>query len=687
MSDPVVSMTAWHVRLVPGPTPGPDERGVSFKHAHTPSIYTHDLDQAFGPITYAMDVIEAATRLCAEGVKKGTRDPALFHLSGLIATRHDYADVAVAYLQYAANGAPSAAYFSDLADVLTQYGRGADAITAALTALVLTRSEPSSYRRLGLALARNGTFNAAIAAYLEALRLDSGDPATLGGLGALYAMRARWSEAVAFYEEALKLDDRDRDLHCGLGQTWAGCSQWRRALCCFQKAVELDPAHVRSLVGIGEMQFRLNQIDAAVETFRFALTIEPTSIVASHHLVCALELLGRTRETPDAWFALAEALQMKNRYVAAAHCYREVLRQNVNCLQAILRLAHVYIACGEPAQAQCCLDTKLALHCHHPMTHVDRATVFHLLGQAERGWDEFASYYDLRGSVRRAYEQPVWDGSPLNGKTILLWTSDGRGDVIQFLRYISLVERCGGRIVVECNHAGLVPFIRRMSGVKLVTVPGAPLPSFDVHAPLTFLPAFVPYARSFGGDLVPYITVDPELADAWRRRLAPDGRPLIGLSWGGELSVAPSRFLPLAAFATLGDVSDLRFISLQHGPQAAELLVPPPGLRIEEQMNANSSIDDAAALIVNLDLVISVDTMIAHLAGALGRPVWTLLRYATNWRWRSEGNRTAWYPTMRLFRQSELGDWTESLASVRAAFFAFFALNDDAHDSARRRFE
>jgi hypothetical protein len=227
-----------------------------------------------------------------------------------------------------------------------------------------------------------------------------------------------------------------------------------------------------------------------------------------------------------------------------------------------------------------------------------------------------------------------------------------------------------------------------MPGIDDVVAHGVPLPAFDLHAPLSGLPAI--FGQTLGterlhGTAVPFLTADPQLVDEWRQRLhapqrADDGRrsgdrrePLIvGLCWSGDPSrrTAPHRFASLSALAPLAHLSDrvaVRFVSLQQGLPATQLLAPPDGLRIESYREENRSLMETAALIQNLDLMISVDTMIAHLAGALARPTWTLLPHAADWRWRQDIETCEWYPTMRLFRQTHPGEWDGVVRRVRDA--------------------
>jgi hypothetical protein len=204
-----------------------------------------------------------------------------------------------------------------------------------------------------------------------------------------------------------------------------------------------------------------------------------------------------------------------------------------------------------------------------------------------------------------------------------------------------------------------------MDGVDDVLARRTPLPRIDVHAPLILLPGLFRVTReTIPG--VPYITVEDSLVEEWRQRLGSSSERTIGIVWASGPN-PPFRSTSLQAFSALADVPNIRLVSLQHGPSARELADVSPNLRVEVFPEESRSICDTAALIANLDLVISVDTMVAHLSGALGRPTWTLLCHAPSWRWQAEGETTPWYPTARLFRQTRLNEWSDVFERVRAA--------------------
>ena len=276
-----------------------------------------------------------------------------------------------------------------------------------------------------------------------------------------------------------------------------------------------------------------------------------------------------------------------------------------------------------------------------------------------------------------AWAVPAWDGSELRGKTVLLWAEQGLGDTVQFARYAPLVAARGGRVVVQCP-ACLASLVRSVEGVSAVFTQAEPLPECDVQAPFLSLPRLVGTAGNVPGE-VPYMRADPERVARYRRMLGPARELRAGLVWRGnpEHPADRLRSVALSRLTAFGGVAGVEWHSLQVEEEARrEALEHREWLRpcLEESPDA----DYLAAVVHCLDLVVSVDTMPAHLAGALGRPVWTLLAYVSDWRWQVAGNRSLWYPTVRLFRQPRLGDWeavvervTSELACWIQAFPAF----------------
>jgi hypothetical protein len=255
-------------------------------------------------------------------------------------------------------------------------------------------------------------------------------------------------------------------------------------------------------------------------------------------------------------------------------------------------------------------------------------------------------------------------GESIAGKTVLLWSEQGIGDTLQFLRYAPFVRAMGARVIVDV-HRELVPLVKTQGLADVVVAAGDPVPAFDVHAPLMSVPFILGTTIDTIPATVPYLRPMPDRVEAWAKRLPADGTRKVGIAWAGARGHHNDRRRSIAVelLAPLGDVPGVTFVSIQ--PRSADAPVPPiPLLDLGRELR---DFADTAALLSQLDLVITVDTSVAHLAGALGRPVWTMLAFAPDWRWMLGREDTPWYPTMRLFRQRSVGDWADVVARVRSA--------------------
>jgi hypothetical protein len=396
-----------------------------------------------------------------------------------------------------------------------------------------------------------------------------------------------------------------------------------------------------NLAAVFEDQGRLEE---AADGLQRLLRMKPDYVQALSNLGSVLKKLGRLTEARR---CLEKALELKPDFSEAHNNLGAVLEQ---------------MGCWEGAASR--YQTALRWQPDLVEAHMNLSMLWLLTGEFERGWKEHEWRWKKKGTAPRACGRPLWDGAPLEGRTILLQAEQGLGDTLQFIRYAAVVKQHGGRVVFECP-ARLAPLLRTVPGVDRLIDPGDPPPQCDVYAPLLSLPRILRTTLASIPCQVPYLAVDGGLVEAWRTRIGEcAGRRKIGLVWGGNPSNKNdrNRSVPLRQFAPLAIAPRLALFSLQRGPQAAELRSAPPGLEIADLEESAGQVTDTAAAILCLDLVITVDTMAAHLAGALGRPVWLLLPFAPDYRWLLGREDSPWYPTMRLFRQPSPGDW---LAVIR----------------------
>jgi hypothetical protein len=292
-------------------------------------------------------------------------------------------------------------------------------------------------------------------------------------------------------------------------------------------------------------------------------------------------------------------------------------------------------------------------------------------GKLQQGFREYEARWGAseQHNAPREFGVEQWTGDDLAGRRILIYAEQGLGDTIQFARYLPLVARKGGRIILQCQ-AQLVQLLRQFPEIEQIVPAGEALPPIDTHCALMTLPAVFQTDLATIPSDVPYLRPDPARVQHWKQRIAKVDRKFkIGLNWAGNPDQKGDRHrsTSLGTFAPLAAVPNVAFISLHKGVAAQQAKKPPARLHLVDWTAELADFADTAALIANLDLVITTDTSVPHLAGALGKPVWTLLCFVPEWRWLLGWDDSPWYPTMRLFRQRSFGDWGDVVSRVTQA--------------------
>lgn len=448
----------------------------------------------------------------------------------------------------------------------------------------------------------------------------------------------------------------------------------------YREILSLDPRHADALHLLGVIAFHAGRTDAACDLIQRAIALNPSVPEYHSNLGNVLKEIGSTEDAIASYrcaLALRPGFADAQYNLGNAYAKDERLDQALECYQASLQLRPVYppgwVNIGNALRSLGRIPEALDYYDRVPSTAAEfsetrwnRAIALLLSGDLARGWQEYECRWNLERAKprRRNFAQPAWDGENISSRTILLHAEQGFGDTLQFIRYAPLVAAGGARVVVECQPE-LAKLIRGMDGIGSVLSTGEKLPDFDLHLPLLSLPRIFRTTLDTIPASVPYLHLDSARARRWARMLA-SGRKKrfkVGLAWAGGTS-DPKRDCSLAALGPLAAAFNTVFVSLQKGEAAAQAANPPPGMELLDMATELHDFTDTATLISRLDLVISVDTSVAHLAGALGKPVWTLLRFAPDWRWLLGRADSPWYPTMRLFRQSEPGVWRVAIATV-----------------------
>jgi tetratricopeptide (TPR) repeat protein len=608
--------------------------------------------------------------------------PDALHMLGVLAIQGGRYGVAVDLLRQAIRLTPQhAPCHNSLGNALKSLGRVDEAIAAYRRAVELRPDFAEAQENLGYALQSREMFREAIACHQRSLTLRPGNAHGHYNLGNLFLVSGEFAQARDSYRHALDLRPDLAEAQLTLGNALHSLGQPDEALACYQRAVELRPDFAEAWNCIGLVHAERYRYEDAMGCLQRALTIQPdyaegwqtigTLYEARDMHEKALECFRRSVALkPDFSTAhnnIGNSLLQLGDLQGAMEAYRRALTLDPHFADALSNLGNLLRTMGRLDESLDYSARALQLRPDWPDAQWNRAMTLLLAGDYAAGWKLAESRWGFADPrrVRRSFSQPLWLGnSPLAGRTILLHHEQGLGDTLQMLRYAPLLARQGARVItlVPISLAGIAASV---PGVTSVVAEGAALPPFDFHCPFMSLPLALRTVLTTVPDTVPYLFATGETSVAWGQRLGPAGRRRIGLVWSGSVthkndrhrSIGARRIQPLLDF-------DAQFISLQKEYRAEDATLTGERGPIRDFSAELQDFAQTAALIANLDLVISVDTSVAHLAGGMGKPVWVLLPYAPDYRWMLGCANSPWYPTARLFRQPTFGDWDSVIGDV-----------------------
>jgi Flp pilus assembly protein TadD len=520
------------------------------------------------------------------------------------------------YQQILAHRPQHADVLNMLGAIAGQSGQPEKAANLIRQSIALKPDVAEAYNNLAIVLMDMGQLDEAISNWRQALSLKPDIPGTHSNLGNALRERGEIDEAIATCRKAIRLAPEHAAAHNNLGLALKDKGLLDDAIVAYRQAIALSPSYAEAHHNLGNALMDKGLLDAAIAESREATALKP--------------------DLPEAWMSLGNALADQGSLEQSIHAFRQA-RQ------------------------------ALALKADQADARHNLALMLLARGDFEEGWAEHEWRYP---SARRNFKQPRWDGGLLEGQTILLHAEQGLGDTLQFIRYAPMVAKRGGRIIVECQRE-LQRLIQGMDANFQVVARGERLPEFDLHCPLLSLPFIFKTTLESIPHTVPYLMPDQNLQQLWRQRLNASGDGTkIGLVWAGnpEHKKDRARSIPADRLAPLAQLQGATFFSLQKGPAQQQEI---PELRLIQLSPELQDFADTAAAISLMDLIISVDTSVAHLAGALGKAVWVMLPYSADWRWLQKREDSPWYPTMRLFRQPARGDWKSVLRQLVSALSLF----------------
>ncbi len=540
---------------------------------------------------------------------------------------------------------------------------------------------PRAYFNLGIAKDRQGDTEAALRCFRQATAVDPSHAEAYFVLGVQSAKQGDMETAIACYRRAIELKPTYANAYNNLGNLLEGRDD-AAAGECFRRAIHCDPQFAEAYSNLGAYLGRQRDFDGAIQCFQRALQLRPDHADIHYNLAMLLEKAGqldaaaagfqhamRLRpDNVDALSNLGAIYEKQDQLDAAAECFRRALALRPDSVEAQCNLGVVFERQGRFAEAVDSFRRSLALDPKFVDAHFNLAVMLLMARQFDEGWREYEWRCQREGTREEPLAQPRWAGESLAGKTILLRCEQGLGDTLQFVRYAPQVKQLGGMVIVECA-AALSRLVATCQGVDQVVVRGQTLPSFDVHLPLMSLPyVFHTSLETIPGN-VPYVQPDEELVEQWRRELAGDESFKVGIVWQGSRTHRADRLrsIPLAEFAPLADVPGVKLYSLQMGDGREQLNEAARNWPIVDLGDRVGDFYNTAAIMRNLELVISCDSAPAHVAGAIGVPVWLAVTFVPDWRWMLERDDSPWYPTMRLFRQVQRQDWSAPFQQMRLA--------------------
>jgi tetratricopeptide (TPR) repeat protein len=568
-------------------------------------------------------------------------------------------------------------------------GRHEAAVEMIAKAIAINPKEPHYHSNLGTVLQAQGKLDEALACFAQSLALKPDLAEVHSNFGNILQAQGKIDEAAECQQRALALKPDCAEAHFNLGNILKAQGKLDEAVVCYERAVALKPVLVAAQTNLGSVLYTQGKLDEAVVCLERALALRPNyaeahsnlgSVLQAHHkldeaVACYERALALKPDRIEVLSNLGTAKHAQDLLDEAVACYERALALKPDYAEAHHNMGCVLFSLGNVDEALARHRRALAIQPDYPQARFAESLAQLAKGDFAAGWHNYESRWTTKDhdTPMRAYAQPLWAGEKLASGRLLIWGEQGIGDEIMFAGLIPDVIRTGNLCVLDCIERLKPLFARSFPEIEVVSG-ASDISDSDIaaHLPAGSLPAlFRTSEAAFGcATSSPYLIADPSERKSFRNRYA-DGKRLVGLAWHtNNRKTGRGRSMDLSLLAPLFARSDIRWVSLQYGDhdalegQAAAASAP---ILIDRSVDQFRDMDVFAAQIAALDLVVTIDNSTAHLAGALGVPVWLLLPYAADWRWMDAGESSPWYPGMRLFRQPKLRDWPAVVKKVQSA--------------------
>jgi len=501
-------------------------------------------------------------------------------------------------------------------------------------------------------------------------------------------------EALTFYQHALKISDNYPEVHYNIGLCFFHLSNTDEAIRAFKKAVRKNPQYIKAYIKLGTAYANQKKFHKAIQLYQKALDSNPDSyelyyclgnafrsIENYENAIDALEkALNISPANPTIMIDLANTLHMVDEYERALELYQKSLDINPQCLNAAYNVGYTLKQCGDITNTRALFERSIELHTKtielrpdYAMPHFSCALSYLTLGNFELGWPEYEYRWQAYNETPKQFAQPTWEGQSLEGKRILLYAEQGFGDTFQFIRYGKVLKDMGAHVIVQTQHR-LKNIISLCPYLDEVVSDREQLPPFDYHIALMSIPMVLKTTVETVPSEIPYLHAKEELCKEWEQKLVQDKKLKVGICWQGNKQyrstlikkVVADKSIGLETFKPLASIPNVSLYSLQkvNGTEQLDTVEHMDITTFGTFDEDAGPFMDTAAIIKHLDLVITIDTSIGHLAAGLGADVWIILPFPADWRWLLDRNDTPWYPNVKLFRQPERGDWKSVMSQV-----------------------
>jgi FKBP-type peptidyl-prolyl cis-trans isomerase 2/TolA-binding protein len=526
-------------------------------------------------------------------------------------------------------------------------GKLEEAISLYNKALRIKPDLSKAYYNIGVIYQEKGIFDKAIFSYKLALSYKYDYTEAYHNIGVIYWKLKNFEEAISNLMYAINFNPFHALSYYHLGVIYQELGQIKKATNLYERALQIDPTLSSAYFNLGVIHQDKEEYDFAIERYKKALEYSPENFGAYNNLgLCYLE----NENLDDAMASFQKSIELKPDFAEAYSNIGNVYHNKLMLDEAI----NMY-------------KKAIDIDPNYTDAHWNLAISYLLKGELEQGWKEYEWRWKTDEFHRPSFPKPIWNGEPIHGKKLLIITEQGLGDALQFLRYIPLIYKKGVKIIFTCSEE-LIPLIKNHEEISEIIPRNSIVPEFDYYCSLLSLPLIFNTTINNIPQNIPYINATKKSIKYWHNKLSNNQNKMkIGIVWAGnpKHKMDKKRSIPLKTYYPLFDLKGVAFYSLQKGKGSEQVDDESKKMGLIDLTNEINDFSDTAGFIMNLDLVITVDTAVAHLAGALGRPVWVLIPYIPDWRWMLNREDSPWYPTMRLFRQSSRGDWETVVIKIR----------------------